>query len=121
MDDHEIVRSAVVALLSREEDIEVIGQAGSGMEALDMAQMLQPDVVLMDVAMSNMDGLTATLELKRDHPDISVVALSMFSDRVVADQMIKAGADEYVCKGGPLSELLAAVRRCGKGNRSGDP
>jgi DNA-binding NarL/FixJ family response regulator len=111
-DDHRVVRQGLVALLSRENDLEIVGEAGSGREALSMAVEHEPDVVIMDVSMRDMDGVQATLEIKRERPRVHVIALSMFREKALADQMLKAGADAYVHKGGPIEELISAVRNC---------
>lgn len=112
VDDQEPVRRSIALRLSAEPDIEVVGQAGNGREALQLVADLHPDVVLMDVSMPGMDGVSATLNLRNTHPAIRIVALSMFVDHEVANMMKQAGADAYVCKGAKAEELLKTIRNC---------
>jgi PAS domain S-box-containing protein len=110
VDDHEVMREGLAALLSEQQDIEIVGQAGTGREAVDLAYELRPDVIIMDAAMPVMAGDEATRQIKRHLPDIRVVALSMFDEAQMADRMRRAGAEIYLLKTGPSEELLAAIR-----------
>lgn len=110
VDDHKIVREGLVALLGPEQDIDIVGQAANGREAVEMTNDLQPDVVVMDVAMPVMGGDEATRHIKRHLPQTRVIALSMFAERSVAEKMHKAGADTYLLKTSPAEELLSAIR-----------
>ncbi len=110
VDDHKIVREGLESMLVEERDIEIIGQAGNGREAIDLAHELQPDVVVMDVAMPVMGGDEATRQIKQHLPDTRVVALSMFDDARIAERMRRAGAATYLLKTAPSEELLAAIR-----------
>ncbi len=116
VDDHNIVRQGLTLLLSQQTGFEVVGEAGNGQEAVELARLLQPDVVLMDVSMPVMDGVEATKIIKSENPRIEVIGLSTFSETAVHKKMIEAGASGYVSKGGP-SEVLADVIRqvCGRG------
>ena len=109
-DDHTIVRSGVRLLLEAEDDIEVIGEALDGREALKLVESLQPDVVLMDITMPEMDGLEATKEIKTHFPQINVLVLTMHRSDEYFFEMLKAGASGYILKGAKTSELINAVR-----------
>jgi two-component system response regulator NreC len=109
-DDHTIVRSGVRLLLEAEADIEVVGEALNGREALNLAESLQPDVVLMDITMPEMDGLEATKEIKTRFPQINVLVLTMHRSDEYFFEMLKAGASGYILKGAKTSELINAVR-----------
>jgi two-component system response regulator NreC len=109
-DDHTIVRSGVRLLLEAEADMEVVGEALDGREALNLAESLQPDVVLMDITMPEMDGLEATREIKTRFPQIKVLVLTMHRSDEYFFEMLKAGASGYILKGAKTSELINAVR-----------
>ena len=109
-DDHTIVRSGVRMLLEAEADIEVVGEALDGREALNLAESLQPDVVLMDITMPEMDGLEATKQLKKRFPHINILVLTMHRSDEYFFEMLKAGASGYILKGAKTSELINAVR-----------
>ena len=110
VDDHKIVREGLEAMLIEEQDIEVVGQAGNGREAVELAHKLEPDVIVMDVSMPVMAGDEATRQIKQHLPQIRIIALSMFDDPRTADRMRKAGAAAYLLKTAPSEELLAAIR-----------
>lgn len=109
-DDHKVVREGLAALLNEQEDIEVVGQATNGREAVDLARELKPDVVVMDVAMPLMEGDEATRQIKQDMPRTRVVGLSMYDETGVIDKMRRAGVECYMLKTAPSEELLAAIR-----------
>ena len=109
-DDHTIVRSGVRLLLEAESDIRVVGEALNGREALELAESLQPDVVLMDITMPEMDGLEATKQLKTRFPHINVLVLTMHRSDDYFFEMLKVGASGYILKGAKTSELINAVR-----------
>ena len=109
-DDHTIVRSGVRMLLEAEPDIKVVGEALNGREALELAESLQPEVVLMDITMPEMDGLEATKQLKSRFPHINVLILTMHRSDDYFFEMLKAGASGYILKGAKTSELINAVR-----------
>lgn len=114
-DDHTIVRSGVRLLLSAEPDIDVVGEALDGAEALALTETLRPDVVLMDISMPGMDGLEATRHIKARWPDIHVLVLTMHRSDEYFFEMLKAGASGYVLKGAETSELIRAVRVVSRG------
>lgn len=109
-DDHALVRDAIRGLLEREEDIEVVGEAADGASALEAAARLAPDVVVMDIGMSGMNGIEATRRLLEASPDTRVLAVSMHTGREFVAEMLKAGARGYLVKDNALEDVLAAVR-----------
>jgi PAS domain S-box-containing protein len=110
VDDHKIVRAGIEIMLAGEPDIEIVGQAGNGREAVELARRLRPDVVVMDVSMPVMPGDEATRRIKQDLPQARVVALSMHDNAAVAEKMRRAGAAAYLLKTAPSESLLAAIR-----------
>lgn len=114
-DDHGIVRAGIRSLLEDYADIEVVGEAESGWKAVEQATRLQPDVVLMDIAMSDLSGLEATQEIKERAPHVNVLALTMHDQEEYFFAMLKAGALGYVLKESEPNELLAAIRAVHRG------
>ncbi|GAB4545468.1 MAG: response regulator transcription factor [Anaerolineae bacterium] len=114
-DDHAVLRAGLQALLNAEEDIEVIGEAENGRQAVEMAHSLRPDVILMDVTMPGIGGLEATRRIKADHPEIQVLALTMHDDASYLRDILKAGGSGYVLKEAASSELLSAIRAVRQG------
>jgi DNA-binding NarL/FixJ family response regulator len=109
-DDHTIVREGLCALLQNEADIEVVGQAASGAQAIALARELRPDVIVMDISMPDTNGIDATRQITGEFADIRVLALSMESDRRSIVEVLKAGATGYVLKDVAFSELASAIR-----------
>ncbi len=109
-DDHEITREGLLALLRDEHSVEVVGEAANGREAVALVEELEPDVVIMDVAMPLMSGDEATRRIKAQRPQTRVIALSMYEEAGMMEQMHQAGAESYVVKTAPTEELLAAIR-----------
>ena len=109
-DDHRIVREGLHLLLSEEPDVEIVGEAGHGREAVDLALRLEPDVVIMDVSMPLIDGDLATRQIKEHLPKTRVIALSTYNDPEKMQMMYRAGAEGYVLKTASSEELLAAIR-----------
>jgi len=114
-EDHTIVRSGVRLLLEAEPDLEVVGVALNGLEALALAETLQPDIVLMDIAMPDMDGFEATRQIKRRWPHICVLVLTIHREDEYFFQMLQAGASGYVLKGADTTDLINAVRIVSRG------
>ncbi len=110
VDDHKIVREGLASLLNDQPDIEVIGQAGNGREAISMADRFHPDVIIMDVSMPVMNGDEAARQIKMLIPNTRIVALSMFEDDEIMQKMYQAGAERYVLKTAPSVKLIAAIR-----------
>lgn len=109
-DDHQLFREGLANLLLTATDIEVIEQAESGVEVLEKAGKFKPDVVLIDIAMPKMNGIEATRELKKNKPEIKVVAVSMHSDRQYVKGILEAGADGYLLKNCTYRQLTDAIR-----------
>lgn len=110
VDDHTIFREGVRALLSGYEDIEVVGEAADGREAIDKVAQIQPDVVLMDIAMRRLGGLEATLEIRKLHPDCRVIILTQYDNQEYVFPILKAGAAGYVLKHANPADLVSAIR-----------
>jgi two-component system response regulator NreC len=117
VDDHAVVRTGLKLLLAREEDLEVVGEAGNADEALLRAKLLEPDIVLMDVVMPGRNGIEATQELIELLPDTKVLMLSMQDDPSYVREAFSAGARGYVLKEAADTELVAAVREVANGGR----
>jgi DNA-binding NarL/FixJ family response regulator len=115
VDDHEIMREGICALLRKHPEMEVVGQAGDGRTAVNMAKQLQPDVVIMDIGMPNLNGIEATCQMVTENPHIKVMALSTHSDGSVVAKMIKAGATGYMLKESAFSELLDGLHTMADG------
>ena len=115
-EDHTIVRQGLCALLRAEPDIEVIGEASDGLEATKMAQELTPDVVLMDVAMRNLNGLDATRTIKKLFPSMKVLVLTMYDNEEVIFQILRAGASGYLIKDSAMTDLVSAIRAIHQGD-----
>jgi len=112
-DDHRIVREGLLSLLSEVHDVQVVGEAANGREAINQAYRLRPDVVIMDVAMPLINGDDATRQIRRHLPHTRVIALSMYEEAEMKEMMFRAGAESYVLKTAPSEELLAAIRGSG--------
>ena len=110
VDDHKILRDGIAGLLQFERDMEVVGEASNGQEAVELAEVLRPDAVIMDVNMPVLNGIEATRILSQRLPQSKVIALSMHMERDTAAVMREAGAVAYLTKGGPFEDLLAAIR-----------
>ena len=115
VDDHHLLRRGFRSLLTGEPDLEVVGEASNGREAIELCRRLRPDFVLMDVRMPEMDGLAATRELKRELPDIAVLIMTMYENTDYLLEALDAGAAGYVLKDSPAERLISAVRRTLKG------
>jgi PAS domain S-box-containing protein len=109
-DDHAVVRDGLAHVLSQEEDIQIVGQARDGQEAVELARRLLPEVILMDVSMPRLNGVEATRVIHHESPDIRVIGLSMFDETDRAQAMRDAGAADYRTKSGATAELIAAIR-----------
>jgi DNA-binding NarL/FixJ family response regulator len=114
-DDHGVVRQGLRSLLEQQPDMEVVGEAEDGRKALELVRKIQPDIVIMDVSMPNLNGVGATSQILHEFPNIKVIALSMHSNTIYVGDMIKAGASGYVLKECLFGELVEAVRVVSKG------
>ncbi len=114
-DDHPVVRAGIVGLLSAEPDLEVVGQAGDGDQAVRLAADLAPDVVLMDLRMPRVEGPEATARIVRDHPGVAVVVLTTYETDADILRAVEAGARGYLLKDTPAEDIAAAVRAAARG------
>jgi DNA-binding NarL/FixJ family response regulator len=110
-DDHHLLRRGFRSLLSSEPGLEVVGEASTGLEAIELCRRLAPDLVLMDVRMPEMDGITATRQIKREQPGVSVLMVTMHENPDYLLEALDAGAAGYVLKDAPAERLINAVRR----------
>ncbi len=110
VDDHAVVRKGIIVFLDSQPDMEVVGESGTGRDSIAKVQELNPDVVLMDISMPDMDGIEATRAIKKISPEARIVVLTMHDDARFFFQMLKEGALGYVVKGADPNELLSAIR-----------
>jgi two-component system, NarL family, response regulator LiaR len=110
VDDHAVVRSGLAAFLEASDDLELVGEAGSGLEALRLCQGAQPDVILMDLVMPGMDGAAATHAIRERCPHVQVIALTSFKEDELVQGALQAGAIGYLLKNVSAEELAAAIR-----------
>ncbi|WP_342432439.1 response regulator transcription factor [Neobacillus sp. FSL H8-0543] len=110
-DDHHVVRRGLAFFLRTQKDIEIIGEAGNGKEAVDLARSLKPDLVLMDLVMPEMDGIEATKQIKSEMPEIKIMMLTSFSDQDHVIPALEAGASGYQLKDIEPDELISCIRK----------
>ncbi len=115
VDDHAVVRSGLRMLLSAESDVEIVGEASTAAQAMEMAGEVKPDVILMDIGLPDLSGIDATREIKKRYPGISIVALTIHEDEEYFFKMLEAGASGYVPKRAAPEELLTAIRAAAVG------
>jgi DNA-binding NarL/FixJ family response regulator len=115
-EDHHIVREGFRSLLKHEPDIEVVGEAETGRQAVQMTRRIRPDVVVMDIAMPLLNGLEATRQIRKDFPETKVLILSAYSDEVYGDKVIEFGAVGFLLKQTSSDVLATAIREVQKGN-----
>ena len=120
-DDHAILREGLKALLGLADDIEVIGEAADGQEAIDRVAALGPDVVIMDVSMPGLGGLEATLEIRKQRPDTRILVLTQYEDPEYVRRFLQAGVSGYVLKKSAGADLAAAIRAAYRGGLVLDP
>jgi NarL family two-component system response regulator LiaR len=120
-DDHTVVRRGLCSLLIPRNGMEVIGEAGDGVEAIELAHSLQPDVILMDMVMPRLNGPEAIVEIKKENPDARILVLTSFGEDVRVSAAIRAGALGYLLKDSSPDELFHAIREVAKGNLSLPP
>lgn len=114
-DDHLVVREGLRLILETAEDIEVVGEAGDGAECLRLVPELQPDLILMDLQMPRMDGITAIGHLRRDHPAIAIVILTTYNEDDLMIRALQAGARGYLLKDSSRESLLDAIHAAARG------
>lgn len=120
-EDHATVREGIKLLVDKQPDMEVIGEAGDGEVAIQKAQELKPDLIVMDVSMPGMNGLRATKRLRRLMPDVKILTLTRHTDDGYLQQLIKAGVNGYVLKQSAPAELINAIRAIAEGKSYIDP
>lgn len=115
-DDHVVVRDGLKALVNAQPDMEVIGEAKNGRDACQKAVELRPDVAVIDVSMPELNGIQATEKVKRECPQVKVLALTAYKDRGYLDQLLKVGASGYMLKGSAAEDLIQAIRNVAAGH-----
>jgi DNA-binding NarL/FixJ family response regulator len=120
-DDHVLVREGIRALLSLSDDLEVVGDASDGQEAVEATRRLDPDVVLMDINMPGLGGLEATLAIRRENQRAKILVLTQYDDREYVARFLKSGAAGYILKRAAGAELVSAVRAVYRGGLVVDP
>jgi NarL family two-component system response regulator LiaR len=121
VDDHAVVRSGLTAFLTATPDLELVGEAENGEQAVARANILKPDVILMDLMMPVMDGVAATRLIKQQHPAIQIIALTSFQEDELVHNVLKAGAIGYLMKNVSARELSAAIRAAKQGKMTLSP
>ena len=114
-EDEPVARQAMARLFDLEDDIKVVGEAPNGEIAIDLARQALPDVILMDIRMPKLDGISATQTIKKEMPNVAIVILTIYDDDASVFEAIKAGAIGYILKDSPIDNALAAVRAAYKG------
>ncbi|PKQ27648.1 MAG: DNA-binding response regulator [Candidatus Anoxymicrobium japonicum] len=116
VDDHNLVREGLRAVFAQGDEVEVVGEASSGEEAVEMVDKVKPDVILMDISMPGMNGIQATRKIHDAHPDIKIIMLTMLDQEGYVYEAIKAGATGYVLKNASSDELVKAIQTVNEGN-----
>ncbi len=114
-DDHRVVREGLAAILKTKDELQIVGEAQDGVEAVEKARSLLPDVILMDVSMPRMGGVEATRQIKREFPHIGIVALTMYDEQQYIFDLVRAGATGYLLKDSESSQIVAAIRAIYRG------
>ena len=117
VDDHQVLREGLRSMLERQPDMQVVGEAPDGTVALRLVRELKPDLVIMDVNMPGMDGIDVTRLISRDHPEVKVLALSMYLRRTFVCEMLKSGAAGYLLKESAFAEIVEAIRTVLRGEK----
>jgi two-component system, NarL family, response regulator NreC len=116
-DDHQVIRKGLRELFTAEPDFSVIGEAGDGLDAVKLAEQLQPDVLVLDLMMSGINGLEVTRQLNQKSPRIKILILSMHSNEAYVLEALRSGAKAYILKESPPEELIQAIREVSAGRR----
>lgn len=114
-DDHALVREGISAFLRMSSDIEVVGEASDGLEAIEVAREINPDVILMDIAMPRLGGLEATIELKKICPNTKILIVTQYDDKEYVNRLLKAGVSGYILKRAAGTDLIAAIKAVSRG------
>jgi NarL family two-component system response regulator LiaR len=121
VDDHNVVRSGLATFLRAYEDLELVGEAKNGLEAVNLCRVKKPDVILMDLMMPEMDGIAATRAILDDYPDVKVIAMTSFEEEELVHGVLAAGAISYLLKNVTSDELAAAIRAASVGKSTLSP
>ena len=121
VDDHAILRMGLASLLGTRKEVEVVGDAGNAAAAFRKIQRLKPDVVIMDLVMPGQDGIEATRNIRKDHPDVKVLILTTFGTSDGISRALDAGAGGAIMKNAPFPELVAAIKATAEGKRYVSP
>jgi NarL family two-component system response regulator LiaR len=121
VDDHNVVRSGLATFLKAYDDLELVGEAKNGLEAFNLCQKKQPDVILMDLMMPEMDGIAATRAILADYPDIKIIAMTSFEEEELVHGVLAAGAISYLLKNVTSDELAKAIREAVSGRSTLSP
>ena len=116
VDDHDVVRTGLKTFLETQPGLVVVGEANEGVQALEIAREVNPDVMVMDITMPGMDGLEATRQLRKSHPQVKVLALTVHTDKEYFFEMLASGAAGYVTKEAAVEDLVAAIHAVAEGN-----
>lgn len=116
-DDHQVVRKGIKSLLGTEPDFNVIGEAGDGLETVKLVEQLEPEVLVLDLMMSGINGLEVTRQLSKKSPQTGIVILSMHSNEAYVLEALRSGAKGYIIKESPPDELIRAIREVASGRR----
>ena len=119
VDDHALLRREVKELLEIYEEVQVVGEAGDGKEAITKVDELTPDIILMDIRMPQMDGIEATKLIKEKHPELNILVFSMYEDAEHVLKAINAGASGYIQKDVPIDKLVNAIKQVHEENNKG--
>ena len=121
VDDHNVVRSGLATFLRAYDDLELVGEARNGLEAVDLCRQKKPDVILMDLMMPEMDGIEATREILKDFPDIKIIAMTSFEEESLVQGVLAVGAISYLLKNVTADELVTAIRAASAGKSTLSP
>jgi NarL family two-component system response regulator LiaR len=121
VDDHNVVRSGLASFLRAYDDLELVGEAENGLEAVRLCGNIRPDVILMDLIMPEMDGIAATKAILADHPEIKIIAMTSFEDEQLVQGVLAAGAISYLIKNVSSDELAKAIREAVSGRSTLSP
>lgn len=121
VDDHAVLRDGLSNIISLEDDMEVVGEAKSGMEALQLVEEVHPDVILMDINMPGMNGVEAIRRIHAQHPGIAILVLTMYDRDEYLYESIRAGATGYLLKDAPSGDVIAAIRSASRGESTLHP